>query len=522
MKALWLPQIVFNSGGGSKGGGGGGGSSSKPSPAPKPTVIPRGTTLARGTVLNKRTPSPSTANVTVKKNDTLSQIAKANNTSVAAIAAANPSIKNVNKINVGQKLKIPKNTGESTYAGGIGTGSGSGKVTRNKDGSIRVATGSKTSTTLSPVATGGIEPVETSTPTFSSYTPGQAANQAAASPAAKKPAAPGAVPQDMKPNILGYGYYDPTTGAWIPPEIDMKNGGGPGMAGEVFGAKGGLEADREFGNNDGYLTADEAKAAAEAGVFKYGVGSLSNASGATPFGSGREPTGIAGAVGNTMYGKLVGYDPKNVKKRFGPGQGMTQEEVNEFMGGTPQEIADRRAEQSRQAQAELSRSDNDSGPVAAPESTEVVPSSPSTVQCPEGYVFDAAKNACVIDPFAQPFQQAPAVAGGGASAPASAALSPYTASLPTNLSALNPSYVAGQQAVTAGSPIALSAIQPQVRTLPAGNIQQNVPGYPPLTPRPSPYPPNAPGLAGLGPVLAQRMFGQGTIPPNNGGGLFFG
>jgi murein DD-endopeptidase MepM/ murein hydrolase activator NlpD len=45
--------------------------------------------------------------VTVSKGDTLSAIAKANNTTVAKIAAANPQITNVNKINVGQKITIP-------------------------------------------------------------------------------------------------------------------------------------------------------------------------------------------------------------------------------------------------------------------------------------------------------------------------------------------------------------------------------------------------------------------------------
>ena len=233
----------------------------------------------------------------------------------------------------------------------------------------------------------------TSTPTFSNYKPGQAVNQATGKATTTKNAAGQTVkvaadaPKNMKPNLLGYGYYDPTTGAWIPPEIDMKNGGGPGMAGAVFGAKGGLQADKEFGDGDGYLTAKEAADAAEAGVFKYGIGAASNASGATPFGSGREPTGIAGAVGNTMYGKLAGYDPDQVQERFAPGKGMTQAQVNEFLGGTPAEIAERRAEQSRQAQAELSRSDNDSGPVAAPESTEVVGGGTPAVQCPEGYMF---------------------------------------------------------------------------------------------------------------------------------------
>lgn len=47
------------------------------------------------------------AQVTVKKGDTLSAIAKANKTTVAAIAKANPQIKNVNVIKVGQKVTLP-------------------------------------------------------------------------------------------------------------------------------------------------------------------------------------------------------------------------------------------------------------------------------------------------------------------------------------------------------------------------------------------------------------------------------
>ncbi len=52
--------------------------------------------------------------VTVKKGDTLSAIAKANKTTVAAIAKANPSIKNVNVIKVGQKVIIPGATSATT------------------------------------------------------------------------------------------------------------------------------------------------------------------------------------------------------------------------------------------------------------------------------------------------------------------------------------------------------------------------------------------------------------------------
>ena len=49
----------------------------------------------------------SGGNVKVKSGDTLSQIAKSKGISLKALLAANPSIKNANKIRVGQSIKIP-------------------------------------------------------------------------------------------------------------------------------------------------------------------------------------------------------------------------------------------------------------------------------------------------------------------------------------------------------------------------------------------------------------------------------
>jgi murein DD-endopeptidase MepM/ murein hydrolase activator NlpD len=61
--------------------------------------------------------------VTVQKGDTVSAIAKAAGVSVAAVAAANPQITNLSKINVGQKIVIPTvtptPTSSNTYAGGV-------------------------------------------------------------------------------------------------------------------------------------------------------------------------------------------------------------------------------------------------------------------------------------------------------------------------------------------------------------------------------------------------------------------
>jgi murein DD-endopeptidase MepM/ murein hydrolase activator NlpD len=64
----------------------------------------------------------------VKKGDTISAIAAKAKVSVAAIAAANPQIKNLGKISVGQTINIPKvdtkvKTSSNIYAGGLTGGS---------------------------------------------------------------------------------------------------------------------------------------------------------------------------------------------------------------------------------------------------------------------------------------------------------------------------------------------------------------------------------------------------------------
>ena len=384
--------------------------------------------------------------ITVKKNDTLSKIAADNNTSVAAIAAANPEITNVNQINVGQDLVVPKDTGEATYAAGIGA-SGSGDVTRNDDGSISVATGTKESTELIPAETGGVEPVTTTVNTSetTTYKPGQLTESATTAGTAttteagtadttKKP------PQDggkNKPNIFGYGYYN-QQGVWIPPDIDMVDGGGPGISGAVFGSAGGVEADV---NNDGYVTKEEAEAAAEKGIFKYGIGAASNAVGATPYGSGIDPTGIAGAIhGDAMETPL-----------FGPGVSMTQEQVDEYMA----DVTKRSQEAMEAQQKKINESDD--GP------TEIVPVEDVQVKdpCPEGYMMDPKTQQCVIDPFQQPFADAP-IYGGPVAPPGQqpAGLSPYTQIGPITLPQLRPTRVATVPQQQQGGLGALAPILP--------------------------------------------------------------
>jgi len=232
---------------------------------------------------------------------------------------------------------------------------------------------------------------------------------------------------NKKPNALGYGYYNKQN-VWIPPDIDIQDGGGPGISGAVFGSRGGLEADAyPYGNGDGYVTKKEAEAAAEAGKFKYGIGSLSNAVGATPFGSGEAPTGIAGVVASGgILGSLMGNEYKPRKPMFGPGMSMTQEQVDAYM----KEVQERRDEAFMGPQYE---STND-GSTAM----EVVPEKTPDDPCPEGYMMDPTTNQCVMDPFKKPFPDT--VTGG--SMPVASGVSPYTQVANMTLGQLNPTVTA--------------------------------------------------------------------------------
>lgn len=59
------------------------------------------------------------ASLTIKKGDTLSDIAKSKGLTLRALLGANPQIKNANKIRIGQKINIPeaKKVGDAKIAG---------------------------------------------------------------------------------------------------------------------------------------------------------------------------------------------------------------------------------------------------------------------------------------------------------------------------------------------------------------------------------------------------------------------
>jgi len=133
-----------------------------------------------------------------------------------------------------------------------------------------------------------------------------------------------------KPNKLGYGYFvkdeeGNNTETWVPPSIDMRDGGGKGIAGFYFGSSGGVDADKA-GNNNNYVDKDEF----ENDSMKQGFGRVSNAIKATPLFSGRQPEGIAKffQTGGLMGG-LMGVEPPKVRANL-KGQ-YTQEDINKYV-----------------------------------------------------------------------------------------------------------------------------------------------------------------------------------------------
>ena len=62
-----------------------------------------------------QTETPKTSIYYVKKGDTLTKIAKANNMTLAKLVSLNPQIKDINKINIGDKIYLTSQTTEEYY-----------------------------------------------------------------------------------------------------------------------------------------------------------------------------------------------------------------------------------------------------------------------------------------------------------------------------------------------------------------------------------------------------------------------
>ena len=108
------------------------------------------------------------------------------------------------------------------------------------------------------------------------------------------------------------------------------DGGGKNFGGEVFGISGGINVDL---NGDGYVTKAEAQAAG--GLNENFVSSLSNASGATPLGSGLDPTGLASVAGLGLTG-MAYQGVKNLTNNFGYAgrpESSKNNDLNSVVGG---------------------------------------------------------------------------------------------------------------------------------------------------------------------------------------------
>jgi hypothetical protein len=137
--------------------------------------------------------------------------------------------------------------------------------------------------------------------------------------------------------FLGYGYRD-QNGQWIYPREDMKDGGGKGGSG---------------------------------GRFEGGISALSNASKATPYGSGIEASGLAKFV---QDGGITGAIGKMFKQIFNPTTGQMETVEVDAAQAAP---------------VNYGGGDNNGGGIATV-------AAPAT-KCPPGYMLDPKTNTCVPD-----------------------------------------------------------------------------------------------------------------------------
>ena len=133
-----------------------------------------------------------------------------------------------------------------------------------------------------------------------------------------------------------WGYTNPATGEYVSAGIDMIDGGGKNSAGAGFAASGGVEADT---NNDGFVSASEAEAVG--GLKGNFFSGISNASGATPLGSGLKPTGLANMAQYTLPGLLY-TGAKKATNNFGTGDvrtGVERPDLDSYIAGSASDIS---------------------------------------------------------------------------------------------------------------------------------------------------------------------------------------
>jgi LysM repeat protein len=87
------------------------GSSNSGGASPSPSAVPSASVAATPT------PAPTPVTYVIKKGDTLSKIAAANGLTLPELMAANPTIKDPNKISEGQQIIIPPPPGPGPIGG---------------------------------------------------------------------------------------------------------------------------------------------------------------------------------------------------------------------------------------------------------------------------------------------------------------------------------------------------------------------------------------------------------------------
>ncbi len=125
--------------------------------------------------------------------------------------------------------------------------------------------------------------------------------------------------------------YTRADGTVVTAAQDLIDGGGKNFGGEVFAIGGGINADL---NGDGYVTAAEASASGN--LTDNFVSNISNSSGATPLGSGLEPTGVAGALANYTIPGMLYTGVRDATDKFGYGgrpESSLNSDLDSVVGG---------------------------------------------------------------------------------------------------------------------------------------------------------------------------------------------
>ena len=316
-------------GGGDKGGGGNNNSSNNNRPAPAPAPAPRTTAQVQADINRTLKETGGTWNSDLNKlvaERTASQAAPSPAPSNRVASGPAPSNNN-NSVTVASSdprtafelLAQSQNAG--TFAPPSGDDSLASLLTPTRLApGAGPATASRTAAQVQAEInaalkdsggewTSGLNKLVAERTALSGASPAAASNITVSTKDASNPAAPPKTTTTLTSEQLAansdgkYGYYRVDTGEYVSPAQDRINGGGPDYGGVAFGSGGGAELDL---NNDRYISEAELSAGRTPenpnGLQQNLWSGISTAIGATPLGSGINPTGIAGYFDRAPFG----------------------------------------------------------------------------------------------------------------------------------------------------------------------------------------------------------------------------